>query len=116
MLAGLAHCETPYLVTVPCDSPNFPLDLVRRLADALEDGDIATAYSREDGRLRAQPVFSLMKSSLGPSLSAFIAGGERKTGLWMTQHRGVRAVFTDAAAFANANTRDELERLRHLAP
>ena len=25
MLAGLAHCETPYLATVPCDTPNFPL-------------------------------------------------------------------------------------------
>ena len=22
MLSGLAHCETPYLVTVPCDAPN----------------------------------------------------------------------------------------------
>ena len=28
MLSGLAHCETAYLVTVPCDTPNFPLDLV----------------------------------------------------------------------------------------
>ena len=116
MLAGLAHCETPYLVTVPCDAPNFPLDLVRRLADALENGDIATAYSREDGRRRAQPVFALMRSSLGPSLSAFIVGGERKTGLWMAQHRGVRVEFTDAAAFANANTLDDLERLQHRAP
>ena len=31
-LAGLEHCETPYLVTVPCDSPLFPDDLVQRLA------------------------------------------------------------------------------------
>src|SRR6202035_798483 len=27
MLAGLNHCTTRYLATVPCDSPNFPLDL-----------------------------------------------------------------------------------------
>ncbi len=31
MLAGLMHGRTPYLVTVPCDSPNFPDDLVARL-------------------------------------------------------------------------------------
>ena len=31
-LAGLEHCTTPYLVTVPCDSPHFPEDLVARLA------------------------------------------------------------------------------------
>src|SRR5690349_8508914 len=35
-LTGLEHCETPYLVTVPCDSPCFPTDLVERLAAALE--------------------------------------------------------------------------------
>lgn len=34
-LAGLEHCDTPYLVTVPCDTPNFPTDLVDRLATAL---------------------------------------------------------------------------------
>ena len=32
VLVGLERCETPYLVTVPCDTPNFPLDLVERLA------------------------------------------------------------------------------------
>eukprot|EP01136_Pigoraptor_vietnamica_P006063 Opistho-1_new@38552 len=43
VLTGLEHCETPYLVTVPCDSPLFPEDLVARLAQALvaEDAEIA---------------------------------------------------------------------------
>mgnify|MGYP003694047649 CR=1 FL=1 len=35
--SGLERCETAYLVTVPCDTPNFPLDLVERLAQALVD-------------------------------------------------------------------------------
>ncbi|MDH4289863.1 MAG: molybdenum cofactor guanylyltransferase, partial [Aquincola sp.] len=26
-LAGLEHCETPWLVTVPCDTPDFPTEL-----------------------------------------------------------------------------------------
>ena len=45
VLAGLERCETPYLVTVPCDTPNFPDDLVARLAEALqaEDAEIAMA-------------------------------------------------------------------------
>jgi hypothetical protein len=43
MLVGLEHCETPWLVTVPCDTPNFPTDLVERLAAAAqaEDAEIA---------------------------------------------------------------------------
>ena len=62
-LAGLEHCETPYLATVPCDSPHFPEDLVARLAERLDadDAEIAIAATREDGELRLQPVFCLMK-------------------------------------------------------
>jgi len=49
VLVGLERCETPYLVTVPCDTPNFPLDLVERLARALdaEGADLAMAATRE---------------------------------------------------------------------
>ncbi len=59
MLAGLEHCETPYLVTVPCDTPYFPGDLTARLSGGmLETGaDIATAYTPEGDELFPQPVF-----------------------------------------------------------
>src|SRR6185369_18047574 len=71
VLSGLERCETPYLVTVPCDTPNFPLDLVARLAAGLReaDADIAMAATREpDGSQQVQPVFSLMKTTLLESL------------------------------------------------
>ena len=73
-LAGLERCETAYLVTVPCDTPNFPTDLVERLAAALvaEDAEIAMAATREDGQLQVQPVFCLMAATLMESLVAFI--------------------------------------------
>ncbi|HEX3915631.1 MAG TPA: molybdenum cofactor guanylyltransferase MobA [Steroidobacteraceae bacterium] len=114
MLAGLEHCETGYLATVPCDSPNFPLDLIARLAESLNgaEDEVATAYTREDGELRAQPVFCLMKTSLRDSLRAFIHSGERKTGLFAARHHGVRVEFSDPAAFANANTLSELAGLQ----
>ena len=118
MLAGLSNCRTPYLVTVPCDTPNFPLDLVTRLADGLAsmDAAMATAYTLEDGRPRAQPVFCLMRASLRDSLSAFVESGERKTGLFAAQHHTAKVVFSDAAAFANANTLEELAKLQNPAP
>jgi molybdopterin-guanine dinucleotide biosynthesis protein A len=114
MLAGLAHCETPYLATVPCDTPNFPADLVARLAHGLSDagGEMATAYTRDGEELFAQPVFCLMKASLRDSLHAFVQGGQRKTGLFARQHRGAEVVFEDAAAFFNVNTLAELEQLQ----
>src|SRR5256885_8784920 len=63
-LAGLEHCETPYLVTVPCDTPGFPEDLVARLADALEahDADIAMAATGGADGVQVQPVFCLLKA------------------------------------------------------
>jgi molybdopterin-guanine dinucleotide biosynthesis protein A len=108
MLAGLNHCTTPYLVTVPCDTPYFPHDLVERLAEGLMGSDIATAYTREGDQLSPQPVFCLMKAALRDSLRAFIESGQRKTGLWARELRGARVIFDDAAAFANFNTLAEL--------
>ena len=113
-LAGLERCETAYLVTVPCDTPNFPADLVERLAAALvaEDAEIAMAATREDGQLQVQPVFCLMAATLMESLVAFTQAGQRKIDRWTGQHRCATVVFDDADAFFNANTLDELQRLQ----
>jgi molybdenum cofactor guanylyltransferase len=113
-LCGLEHCETAYLVTVPCDSPRFPLDLVERLAQALEanNADIAMAATLEDGVVRTQPVFCLMKSELIESLVRFTQAGERKIDRWTALHHCVDVVFDDAPAFANANTVAELHSLQ----
>jgi molybdenum cofactor guanylyltransferase len=114
MLAGLSHCETPYLATVPCDTPNFPADLIDRLARGLLDagGDMATAYTRDATELFAQPVFCLMKASLRDSLNSFVHSGQRKTGLFAREHRGAAVVFEDDAAFFNVNTLLELQQLQ----
>lgn len=113
-LAGLAHCETPWLVSVPCDAPNFPPDLVARLAAAAAEADaeLAMAVTREDDRLQRQPVFALMRSTLAGSLAAFLQGGDRQVVRWAERHRLAEVVFDDGAAFFNANTLDELQRLQ----
>jgi molybdopterin-guanine dinucleotide biosynthesis protein A len=114
-LTGLERCETRYLVTVPCDSPLFPSDLVARLAQALEadDAEIAMAATRDDdGALQVQPVFCLMKTELIESLVRFTQGGQRKIDKWTALHRCVEVPFDDALAFANANTPDELKALQ----
>jgi molybdenum cofactor guanylyltransferase len=113
-VAGLEHCETPYLATLPCDSPLFPSDLVPRLAAALEteDAEIAMAASVEDGVLRVQPVFCLMKATLLESLIRFTHDGGRKIDRWTAQHACVNVAFDDARAFFNANTLAELRDLQ----
>jgi molybdopterin-guanine dinucleotide biosynthesis protein A len=113
-MAGLLNCETPYLVTVPCDSPLFPVDLVERLAQALieADADIAMAATLEDGVPQVQPVFCLLKANLRSSLATFTQSGQRKIDRWTSLHRCVEVRFDDAHAFFNANTLDELQQLQ----
>lgn len=116
LAAGLAQCRTPFLASVPCDSPQFPLDLVARLAAGLAAGcaDIAMARIAEDGAVRTQPVFCLLRCSLLPGLLQFLHGGQRKVERWTATQRCVQVHFDDAAAFANANTLHELQQLQQL--
>jgi molybdopterin-guanine dinucleotide biosynthesis protein A len=122
-LAGLVHCETPWLLTVPCDTPLFPLDLARRMADALAaaEGEIAVACAPEADAhgaavWRPQPVFCLLSTALRDSLAHFIAQGGRKIDAWTAGHRTVQVRFDAPGAFANANTLAELHALEAGTP
>jgi molybdopterin-guanine dinucleotide biosynthesis protein A len=117
-LTGLERCETPWLMTVPCDTPLFPLDLVERLASAArdEDADIAMAAAREeDGQLRTQPVFCLLRVELLESLVKFTNDGGRKIDKWTALHKTAVVAFDKPGdpprAFFNANTLAELHDL-----
>ncbi|MBU1530552.1 MAG: molybdenum cofactor guanylyltransferase MobA [Gammaproteobacteria bacterium] len=122
-LSGLEHCETPYMLTVPCDTPLFPLDLAERLSEALAaaDAEIAMVSAPEaasapgDPPLRAQPVFCLLRTTLLESLVRFTHEGGRKIDRWTAQHKTVLVPFDrpgDAPdAFFNANTLAELHAL-----
>lgn len=105
-LAGLVHAETPWVLTVPCDAPDFPLDLARRLADAAEAAQAPVAVASDGTRM--QPVFCLMHRCLREPLRDFLAGGGRKVGEWTQRHGAVRAVFDANGAFANLNSAAEL--------
>jgi len=118
-LTGLERCETPWLVTLPCDTPLFPADLVARLAAAAQEQDapIAMAAGREqDGELRTQPVFCLLRVELMESLVRFTQEGGRKIDAWTARHRTAVVPFDargdDPRAFCNANTLAELRQLQ----
>jgi molybdenum cofactor guanylyltransferase len=117
-MTGFEHADTSWLVTVPCDTPRFPLDLVERLAQAAhaQDAEIAMASAPEaDGVLRPQPVFCLLRRDLMESLHHFTQAGGRKIDAWTARHRTVQVPFNapqdDPRAFFNANTLDELRQL-----
>ncbi len=114
MQAGLIHCETAYVLTVPCDTPMLPTDLVTQLATALEKStaDIAVANTKQHDRIQRQPVFCLMKKTVLTDLTAALERGVRKVDLWLAEKKLVDVVFDDEAAFANVNTLEELNHIQ----
>ena len=124
MLTGLQHCDTEWLLCVPCDSPFFPTDLAQRLSMAIgaQQSLIATAWGAEvastgEAVCRPQPVFCMLHISLQQSLQDFLRSGGRKIDAWTFQHANARMDFNlphdHRHAFANANTWQELKDLEH---
>ena len=118
-ITALQHCHTPYLMTVPCDTPRFPTDLVQQLALALVRADSAIAVAttleeNQDGHAvwRPQPVFCMLRTSLRTSLEQFTARGGRKVETWTAQHNAVQVPFDTPSAFFNVNTLAQLHALR----
>lgn len=107
---GLAHASHALVVTVPCDSPFLPSDLVARLHAALLMTNAQLAVAKTGSQ--AHPVFSLMRRDVHESLRAFLASGQRKIDKWYAALKVVEVAFDDEAdAFLNINTREELSSL-----
>lgn len=105
--AGLAAASTPLVVTVPCDSPFLPLDLVARLRDAMNLKPVQLAVAKTGDQ--PHPVFALVRVEVLGSLQQFLITGGRKIDAWYAALEVVEVQFDDEAeAFENINTRDEL--------
>ena len=105
--AGLTVSRRPLLISVPCDSPFLPADLVERLHRQLDESGAELAVAKTGDQ--PHPVFSLMRRSLLDHLDAFLKGGGRKIDAWYASLNVVEVDFDDEAeAFSNINTREDL--------
>lgn len=110
LLSAMKVAKTPLLITVPCDSPMMTGELLERLLGELfrQGGDIAAAHDGE----RMHPMFLVAKRELMPDLENYLAGGERKVGLWLDRHRLALADYRDRPdLFVNVNTPADLIEL-----
>lgn len=106
--AGLSISRRPYLVSVPCDSPFLPADLVERLYAGLEDAGAELAVAKTGDQ--PHPVFCLVRSGVLGHLADFLKGGGRKIDAWYATLLVAEVAFDDEAeAFSNINTSDELK-------
>jgi len=123
---GLQFCPTELLLTAPCDSPFFPLDLAQRLHEAMEaqGADMAMAVTMERDPQdpaaapyrQPHPVFALIKASVLPQLDAYLDTGARRMEGFFNTLKVAEVLFDDGAAFSNINTLEELQHHERTAP
>lgn len=107
--AALTVMETDWLLTIPCDTPLFPENLLERFITALQKQPKSIAVASDGQYL--QPVFCLIHCSLADSLKTFLDKDGHKTGYWIRQQDPLEVVFDDnELQFTNLNTPDELKR------
>ena len=111
ILSGLrwaAPLGATALVSVPCDGPFLPPDLVPRLCLAAEGGLPAMATS--DGDLH--PTCAIWPISLIPALTAFLASDAVPRLRDFANPHGAQQAAFPPGSFSNANTPEDLSRLQ----
>lgn len=113
VLAGLhwaALQGASALVTVPCDGPFVPPDLVPRLCLAAEGGHPALAQSGQD----LLPTYGLWPTACLPALQTFLTSGAVARLRDFAQTQGSTWATFPMGSFANANTPKDLADLADL--
>lgn len=110
ILAALRQARTPYLLTVPCDSPLVGAYGLTRLVAAVERPGVEIAVAHDGARLH--PVFLCLHAGVADGLAAFLDTGERKIDRWLA---GCRTEVVDCSdlpeMFRNVNTPEDLQAL-----
>ena len=106
LASGLAAARAEgrtHVLTLPCDMPLLPADLLDRLSDAIRGAEAALAAS--GGHLH--PVCGLWSVGVLDRLPDYRAAGRRSL-KGLAQIAGAAVVEWPEAAFANVNTPEEL--------
>lgn len=110
ILGVMQYCQTPYLLSVPCDCPMMGGNSLQRMVGALhrQRADCFAAYDGE----RLHPVFLLLDCRLLESLEDYLKSGQRKIDTWLYTHHFERVDFRDQPEiFRNINTPEDLASL-----
>lgn len=111
--AGLLSAAHDYVLTVPCDTPFLPANLLSRLQRGLLAQSAEAAVAVTGGR--RQPAIALYHKNVLPKLEGYMGAGGRKVNDWLECLQLSEVVFDNAAEFDNINTQEDLA-LANLMP
>ncbi|MBZ0106982.1 MAG: molybdenum cofactor guanylyltransferase [Sulfuricella denitrificans] len=104
---GMGNVTHPLWLSVPCDTPFLPADLVHRLYAALINDKAELAVACVAGQM--QPAICLGYTYLREGLGHFLAAGGRRVGEWQSSLCRTVALFDETQSFCNLNTPADLD-------
>lgn len=108
LLSALEYSDSDYFLSVPCDTPFLPEDLLERLLQALHHHR-ADACTVHDGE-RLHPAIMLVHGRVQEGLRRYLESGKRKVHDWFYSIPHCSADFSDQPqAFVNINTPAQLK-------
>lgn len=106
ILAGLKAAANSACAVVACDIPDVDVPLLRSLARAAADADVAVPV---DPMGRREPLFAVYGKTAGPEIEALLRSGERSVLPLFERCRTVPVALGDARRLRNLNTRGDYE-------
>jgi molybdenum cofactor guanylyltransferase len=101
------------VLSAPVDGPFLPGDLAPRLCLAAETAPKGLAIATADGRVH--PTFGLWPVTLADDLARFLASGAKPKVMDFASAQGAaQASFSDARAFLNLNTPEDVRHAEDL--
>lgn len=107
--AALSCAQTEYVMTVPCDTPFLPHNLINQLLAAQRINATEAVVAEADGY--RQPTIALYNKNVLPKLNAYLGSGRRKVNDWLDTLDLSVVVFDHASNFENINTQEDLARM-----
>lgn len=111
--SALLFAQYDYVMTVPCDTPFLPADLINKLQSAQGLHMTEAAVAAAGGR--RQPAIALYHKRVLPKLVTYLASGGRKVNDWLDSLQLREVVFDNMAEFDNINSQEDLA-LANLLP
>jgi molybdopterin-guanine dinucleotide biosynthesis protein A len=106
ILAGLKAAANDACAVIACDIPDIDLSLLRALARAAADADIAVPV---DPMGRREPLFAIYRRPVVPAIDALLRSGERSVLPLFERCRTAAVDIGDGRRLRNLNTRGDYE-------
>ena len=107
VLAALEAVKSEWLLVAPCDTPQLPADLARRLLTAAQQAGVPLAVAADETRVHHSCF--IVRTDQRDNLAAYLARGERAVRHWQAGLASTTVRF-EAACFANFNSPQDLFR------